>query len=225
MPLKLHIFLKQNKAAGFTLLELMISMVIISMVVSILFGAVRTGFRAWEKGEADIDDTHRLRVARRLIKTQIASMNTQVMFESRDVKEGRAFIPRCTGETVEFVSYRSILPGTDSMVYARYFLDEGETSSIRVFEKPVSVISFNELTAIKDEIDMDDTHVLFEGIESLEIECMRRLEDGSTQWETVWNDNYKNEKEFPMVLRLTFEKDGVNHTISARVRSDHEKTK
>ncbi|HEX7533874.1 MAG TPA: prepilin-type N-terminal cleavage/methylation domain-containing protein [Syntrophales bacterium] len=36
---------------GFTLLELLIALTITAMIVAIIFGALRIGIRAWEKGE------------------------------------------------------------------------------------------------------------------------------------------------------------------------------
>ena len=38
---------------GFTLLELMLSLAIMGLVLLIIFGALRVGTRAWEKGEKE----------------------------------------------------------------------------------------------------------------------------------------------------------------------------
>jgi len=44
---------------GFTLLELLISLTILSLVTVLIFGAFRMGIRAWEKGERNIDGRQR----------------------------------------------------------------------------------------------------------------------------------------------------------------------
>ena len=62
-----------GNSRGFTLLELLISLTIVALIVVIIFGALRIGIRAWEKGEKDVDVRQRQRIVLDLIKRQLAS--------------------------------------------------------------------------------------------------------------------------------------------------------
>jgi len=59
---------------GFTLLELLIAMIILSLVAVVIGAGYRIGINAWEKGEAEINETQRLRVISALMSQQMKSM-------------------------------------------------------------------------------------------------------------------------------------------------------
>ncbi|HNT58060.1 MAG TPA: prepilin-type N-terminal cleavage/methylation domain-containing protein, partial [Syntrophales bacterium] len=58
---------------GFTLLELLISLTLLSVIAVLVFGALRLGVRAWEKGEATIETRQRERIVMDLLQRQMAS--------------------------------------------------------------------------------------------------------------------------------------------------------
>jgi general secretion pathway protein J len=64
-------FIKRSK--GFTLLELLISIVILGIIIVILVGALRLGFRSVETGEQKIESLERMRVSFSIIDAQIQS--------------------------------------------------------------------------------------------------------------------------------------------------------
>ena len=70
---KYSVFCQSSISPGFTLLELLISLTIIGLILVIVFGALRIGARAWEKGERDVE-THQIqRIVLDNMKRQIAS--------------------------------------------------------------------------------------------------------------------------------------------------------
>ncbi|RJQ50338.1 MAG: prepilin-type N-terminal cleavage/methylation domain-containing protein [Nitrospiraceae bacterium] len=58
---------------GFTLLEVVISITILSLITLIIGSAFRLGIQAWEKGEKETGETQRLRVLSSLLSQQVAS--------------------------------------------------------------------------------------------------------------------------------------------------------
>jgi prepilin-type N-terminal cleavage/methylation domain-containing protein len=68
-----HFAKPQLGEQGFTLLELMISMLLILLVVVITTGALRLGYRSVESGEKRIDAQERFRTSLNLIESQIQS--------------------------------------------------------------------------------------------------------------------------------------------------------
>ena len=67
--------IENHSSSGFTLLELLISLTILAVIVVIVFGALRVGVRAWEKGEKDIDARQRHRIVLDLFKRQLTSIS------------------------------------------------------------------------------------------------------------------------------------------------------
>ncbi|MGA1795780.1 MAG: type II secretion system protein J [bacterium] len=60
--------------SGFTLLELMISVTILTLILGVIFGAMRLGSRSWEKGEERIDRLQRMRVTYDILSEDIRSI-------------------------------------------------------------------------------------------------------------------------------------------------------
>ena len=56
--------------AGFTLLEIMVAMVVLTMIVTTAFGALRLGERSWEAGLARASETETLRTVTGLLQRQ-----------------------------------------------------------------------------------------------------------------------------------------------------------
>lgn len=60
--------------AGFTLLEIMVVMVILAMIVTAAFGALRLGERSWEAGLSRADKTETMRTVSGLLQRQISQV-------------------------------------------------------------------------------------------------------------------------------------------------------
>jgi len=57
---------------GFTLIELLISITILAILMVVIFGSMRIGTRAWEKGERDIEKYQRLRMITEIMYREIS---------------------------------------------------------------------------------------------------------------------------------------------------------
>lgn len=65
--------LHYKNSAGFTLLEILVAIMILSMVVVIIGSGFNLGIKAWEKGEAETNETQRLRIISGLMSQQLKS--------------------------------------------------------------------------------------------------------------------------------------------------------
>ena len=57
---------------GFTLIEVLVSMAIMAMVVTIAFAGLRVGLNGWERGGRALDEMDRRALVERLIQRQLA---------------------------------------------------------------------------------------------------------------------------------------------------------
>lgn len=60
----------RNTEAGFTLLEIMVAMVVLTMIITTAFGALRLGERSWETGLIHAGDTETQRTVAGLLQRQ-----------------------------------------------------------------------------------------------------------------------------------------------------------
>jgi len=64
----------KRKEQGFTLLELLISLTILTMVTVIIGAGLRLAMNAWEKGDIETDETQRLRILSSMFSQQLKSV-------------------------------------------------------------------------------------------------------------------------------------------------------
>jgi len=111
---------------GFTLLELLISMVMLGIIVVILVGALRLGFRSVESGERKADSLERMRVSLSVIDSQIQSQ-TALTYQEEEA-ENYYF----TGErdSLEFSTNYSIWGGQKGYVVVSYSVLEEKGKAV-----------------------------------------------------------------------------------------------
>lgn len=76
---------KRNRSSGFTLIEVIVAMVILSIITVIIGSSFHLGLNAWEKGEAEINEIQTFRILTGLISQQVKSAYPYKMkFENED---------------------------------------------------------------------------------------------------------------------------------------------
>jgi general secretion pathway protein J len=186
---------------GFTLLELMLSLAIMGVVLLIIFGALRIGIRAWEKGEKDVAVHQRQRAVLGLLSQQIASA---CIYE---IKMGDdAFYFKGSEGTMEFVSRSPIVPGAlTGVVFVKYMIQEGDgdgKKQLKLYEKDAGFLKEEDVESQRDE----DLFTLISGIQDLQFEYLKGSEDKSeTDWQASWDPS--EEKGLPLAVKIVLNQD------------------
>lgn len=181
---------------GFTLLELMLSLAILGVVLLIIFGALRIGTRAWEKGEKDVAIQQRQRAVLGLMGQQIASA---CLFE---IKVGdEPFYFKGSEGTIEFVSRNPIVPGAlTGVVYVKYMIQaaDGEGKKrLMLYEKDAGFLKKEDLEAM----EAADFFTLISGIQNIQFEYLKRAEDkDETDWQASWDPS--EDEEMPLAVKI-----------------------
>ncbi len=71
--------------AGFTLLEVLVAMVVLSLIMTTAFGALRMGERSWEAGLARASETETLRTVARVLQHQFKQILPLIWVEDAQV--------------------------------------------------------------------------------------------------------------------------------------------
>lgn len=64
----------RERESGFTLLEIMVSMIVLSLIVTTAFGALRLGERSWEAAIEQADETDNMRMVAALLQQQFSQL-------------------------------------------------------------------------------------------------------------------------------------------------------
>ncbi|MCF8129971.1 MAG: prepilin-type N-terminal cleavage/methylation domain-containing protein [Deltaproteobacteria bacterium] len=212
-----NIFIRHLPNSGFTLLELMLSLAIMGVVLLIIFGALRIGTQAWEKGEKDVDVQQRQRAVFDLIQKQVASA---CLYQ---IETGNGTFYFKGSETkIQFVSRSPIAPGSRTgIVYVNYAVSKGNAD-----EKMGLMLYERDMIFMKEEDFGDDAAKnslrLISGFENLRFEYLKMAENGNkTSWQRVWN-SYNDTKDMPLAVKMTFqgEDDALCLIVPVRCREE-----
>jgi len=191
--MKLRIPLKNR---GFTLLELLLSMTILSMIAVLAFGALRLGVRAWEKGEETVETKQRVRIVLNLLHRQFASMDRTAMTGSA----AKTFAFRGENKTLSFLSGVPLVPGNlYGTVYAKYEVrvnDDGEGETLSFFEKNRIFLPNAESL---EKIRQEDFHDLLKGFHSISFSYLKPGEDNEPP---AWQDTWDPDTDGPVPLAV-----------------------
>jgi general secretion pathway protein J len=175
-------------------------------VLLIIFGALRIGTRAWEKGEKDIAVHQRQRAVLSLLTQQIASA---CIYE---IKLGdEPFYFKGSENTMEFVSRSPIVPGAlTGVVFAKYKVQVGDTQGkkeLGLYEKDAGFLKEEDL------LNNEDFLILISGLEALRFEYLKEGDDETEpQWQTVWDPSEKSG--LPLAVKIVMKQDSETAPIT-----------
>jgi len=205
---------------GFTLFELLISIVIVAVIVSIMFSSLRMGLTIWDKGEKESQLLFRLQMIRKLIKTQVASICTEPIFGTGPLSSYQVFMLKGDETGVEFVSRFSILPGhVCKLVYVRYYLSGNEHGKdLMLLEKGFCLPSdYEAFTTTGPDLQEASPVVLVKNIEAIKFEYLRQSTTGDLQNFSSWHLENEPRKEFPDAMRIHLQVDQMESNINVRL--------
>jgi general secretion pathway protein J len=181
---------RRQTAAGFTLLEVMLALVIFSLLTAMVYSAFYIGHRAVVKGEREADINQRMRVAEDVIGRQIRSA---VFLKARDEEETFPyFIGRSDGLT--FVSSAPQGRGGTGLAVITYRVVKDQLILEERF-------GFTRDDLVRPPPDARiDRAVLLSGFNSMKFEYLPH-EDSEAGWQQSWDA--RDEDMVPRAVRIT----------------------
>jgi len=203
---------------GFTLLELLISLTIVGVILVLIFGSLRIGSRAWEKGEADVEVQQRERVVLGLMRRQIASICDREI----DTEDG-AYLFKGNDRSMTFTSRAPVIPTIRSgMVYVKYMVNAsvGDENQLLFYEQDVVA---NGGQARLEEIDEADFDMLIPSVHHIFFEYLKRTEeeDAPPQWQKAWDP--ESDEGLPMAVKVVFQRNDEANALRVIARIHPEK--
>ncbi len=232
-----------GKHSGFTLLELIISMTIISMVVLVLYFAFSTGVRVWDRDDSQASEYERIEAVLRLVETDLAEavpynmnweMGSLALFTG-----GKTSLYYVTGNGTGAMAGA----GAGLFFTALYAGDcpEDPETCLFLYKSPrphpeyvENVDDFRGATEIQREYFKPGGHIeqnsilLLKGVESLKFTFsidefqpfgMSRDDSGEVSFmdEGDLSEDHWNQDDLPGQVRLSFMLDEKSYTVHAAV--------
>jgi general secretion pathway protein J len=176
---------RTTAGAGFTLLELMISMTIVALMVVTLFGGFRVGARAWEKGEKDMGGRQRQRIVLDLLRRQLASVCATEVLDA----QGQPVLFQGDHKSMTFVSHVALTPGgmaVPVLVRLAVESDPDEAGAERLLFSERSLAMAGAGGAGPEEAE--GLSVLLAGEHSIGFEYLKiRPGEASSPWREKWD--------------------------------------
>ena len=168
-----------SRARGFTLVELLLALTLMSMLLALAYGGLRAATRAADKGQAILADSGRIRMAHQFVRKQLNQMAPLVFAESEDQQERSVF----TGDARK-IRYVAPMPG---------YLGFGgpqvqELAIVSGADGDELVLSHALLQGFEEQnLNLRDPIVLLKKIEFAEFSFLGRDETGDLSgWASQW---------------------------------------
>jgi prepilin-type N-terminal cleavage/methylation domain-containing protein len=192
---------------GFTLLELILSIGILSIVLVTIYATLSMGSRTWEKGERDIEKIQRERVVMNLLSREIKSAFPYKVTPSEldDHKEFYAFDGK--KESISFVSGVPLRGERGGLSWLTFWVEE-DLGLVVIERDALRADIFDE----RDSLDKDDMEVLDQRVTDIQFEYYQ-LKDGKTEgegdgeWEEKWDAEKEGTLPHAVKVMLTIEDD------------------
>ena len=176
-------------SAGFTLLELLIAITLLSLLLAALFGGLRLGARAWERSEERLDESARLQVVQNFLRERLA----QAYPLTAENQVGRLRLAfEGTADALRFVTVMPAYLGTGFAELVLAVEDRSETRDLVVQWR-----RFELLPRLDDQ--ESQVKVLLADVEGLEIAYYGALARGEP---ILWHEQWLEVMALPQLVRL-----------------------
>lgn len=195
-----------SPARGFTLLELILSITILSLVLVTIYGTLNMGSRAWEKGERDIEKIQRMRIVMDLLSREIKSTFPYKVTPSELDTHKKFYAFEGKRNSISFVSTVPLRGGKKGLSWLSFWVEEG-MGLVVVERDALRTDLFKEKHFVdKDEMEVLDEHVSRMRFEYYELK--RRREEGEGEWQERWDAEKKGNLPYAVKIELTFREEG-----------------
>jgi general secretion pathway protein J len=174
--------------AGFTLLELLISMTLLGLLMLVVLGGLRFGARAWERNEAHTTATDDVRLAQALLRREIARVYPLILMDQAHLEDRHVDFDG-TEDTMSFLA-----PSPDALAAA----GRARITLKRTVRNGRAVLVFSarqELAAS----NRTYSEILVEGLKALDFSYFGREQPTETP---RWRDHWTNEMRLPQLIRV-----------------------
>ena len=184
----------ESRSTGFTLVEMLLAMTLMSMLLALAYGGLRASTRATDRGQVILEESSRIRMAHQFVRKQLNQMIPLVFMES-EVQEQRIVFTG-SSDKIRFVGPMPGYLGFGGPQVQEFTFEHGD-------EGLALVLSHALLQGFEEEKLFErDPIVLIEGIDQAQFQFLALDEDSELYaWSGVWEDP----ENLPLAVSLAIE--------------------
>lgn len=182
--------------AGFTLLEILIGMALLSIMMTLLFGTIRMGVRIWDSGEKRGAEVDQMLTIHNFLRHHISA--ARPVFDNFSSKD-KVFSFSGTGHSIEFVSELPFSSLQGGIHHFRLEVVEAEKSSELIARIRRFYPSLNN-----NENAIEDVRLL-PGIDSFKLSYYGTDEAKSETSNASWKEEWQNKDFMPLLVRIVIQ--------------------
>jgi len=183
---------KLRRAGGFTLLELLVAIMILSLVMTVAFGAVRLGGRSWEAGIERANASEEVRAVSDFLRRQFAQMIPTSMGDEGGIQIAFAG----DRNSIRFIAPAPRHPAVAGLLVYTLVTEEYAAAQRLV----LSYAPFDPGAGDLPEAESDQHLILAEGFAAISFEFFgKRAADSMPSWHAEWQDDEEN---LPELVRI-----------------------
>ena len=206
---------------GFTLLELIVTLTILTIIVVLAFGAFRLGIKAWETGDERVDFFYRMKYLVDLMEKEISSIHPYY-FRQDNENEDKKLAFQGQPNLISFISSTKSsdlsLP-TDKLRKVSFYFEEDKkllimTEEIIQLYNPFSKTGKKKIRSITLSKDISDLRFRYYVLNSVNSDI-----ENDGEWVANFSSNEKdiNKDNLPRAVEVTIatqtQKEGINKKI------------
>lgn len=181
----------RNKLAGFTLIEVLLAMTLLSIMVALLFGSLKICSESWNKGENKIAQVNEMAVVYQFFKRHLPS--TQPLWDDFSTEE-RKFSFQGERDRLQFISVFPTSAVRKGLQVFELVFDKVDQGLIKVILKPFYPVS--------DDLQEQEEVILLEHVEKFEVSYFGKEKADS---EGEWSEQWMEKGHLPILVKIKIE--------------------
>lgn len=190
-----------NNKLGFTLIEVLIAMSLLSLMMVLLFSSLHIGAKSWQQGEEKMADVNDIAIVQQFFNNHLAHALPQ--WNDFDPEKERVFAFQGQKNAVQFVgAFPASAERSGLQLFKVTRKDNRKKSVVTVSVAPFFPLAENE-TAFEDEVE------LISGVKKFELAYFGlNDETGEYQWQSEW----LNKELQPRLVKIAIEREDGRYT-------------
>ena len=178
-----------QKNMGFTLLEVMLAMTLLSIMVVLLFSSLKIGAESWNRGESKIAEVNEKAVVYQFFKRHLPSIRP--LWDDFSDDE-RSFSFQGEQDAFQFVSVFPFSAARKGLQLFKVFPDKSEKGVVKVILTPF-------YPTVEEQQWEPEEVVLLENVEKFELSYFGKEDSES---EAAWFDSWQEKELLPALLKI-----------------------